>query len=419
MRLLAIVMLIGASGLNAAPVVPEVSPKEAAVLARVQSLASSNQVQALSLLDDEAEHASGAASACMRGNLLMQLDRAKDAVGAYEKALVLLPDYTDALVNLGRAHLMLDAPDKTLEVYRRVIALGEADAEIYQVMGHAFLMKEQAVSAETAFREVLLRQVDDRDARRGLAKALLDQERYKEAGAMVRELLVMMPSDAELWALRANLLVAADRLDDALVSIESARRVARVPSSLLVMLGDLYLQRQQPAYAVIAYEEAFTLEAPSIDVLLRIADSFLRVDDPDRCRTYLLRAEALLKDRPVSAEVVRVRTLKARLAYRQQNYEEARVLTAAGLKADPLDGALLVLMGDISAAEKKVDDAVVMYRRAARVDGYRAEARVKHAQLEVSQRRLESAVRLLEEALALKPSPHVKRYLERLKTFID
>ena len=419
MRLLLALSFVGAAGLQAAPVVPEVSAKEAAVLARVQSIASTNQVQALSLLDENAGDAAGAASACMRGNLLMQLDRSEDAVRAYEEALKLLPDYTDALVNLGRAHVMLDAPDKALAVYRRVIALGEADAEIYLVMGHAFLMKEQPVSAETAFREVLLRQVDDQDARRGLAKALLDQERYKDAAAIVRELLAVAPSDAELWAIRVNVLLQQDRLDEAVVAIETASRVSSLPPTLLLTLGDLYVRREQPANAVVAYEAAFALEPPHVDTLLRIADSFLRVDELERCRAYLQRSGALLKKKKMSEAAARARVLKARLAFREENYTDARSLAAAGLKDDPLDGALLILMGDIAAAQKQVDDAVVMYRRAARVDGYRADARIRHAQLEVSQQRVESAVRLLEEALALKPSPHVKRYLERLKTFVD
>jgi hypothetical protein len=56
-----------------------------------------------------------------------------------------------------------------------------------------------------------------------------------------------------------------------------------------------------------------------------------------------------------------------------------------------------------------------MYERAARVEGFAAQAKVKIAQIYVSQSRFSDALPLLRDAQALKPREDVARYIEQVE----
>jgi cytochrome c-type biogenesis protein CcmH/NrfG len=85
------------------------------------------------------------------------------------------------------------------------------------------------------------------------------------------------------------------------------------------------------------------------------------------------------------------------------------------IELDPLDGEALMLLGQYHNRGGRPDQAILFYERAARIDAFAAGAKVKMAQVYVSQGRFGDALPLLRDAQAIKPREDVARYLEQVE----
>ncbi len=183
--------------------------------------------------------------------------------------------------------------------------------------GTLLLEKHNAADAETSFREVLKVDPDNPDAHVGLARAALD-DRYDAPAArdQLARALAVNPAHAGGLALRAELALDAEDFAAARADVEAIRRsnprdpgAARIEAAAALLLDD---------------REAFA-RAREIDLAVHPHDGGF----------FAFVADALS---------------------RQRRYEEARLVAAEGVSADPDDaGCLSVLattllrLGDESA----------------------------------------------------------------------
>lgn len=75
-----------------------------------------------------------------KGDVLLKLNRTRDAKTSFEKALHYNPKYTDALFNLGTAHLQLGERGEAERCYRQALALDRH--HLYSLLSLALLIKE-------------------------------------------------------------------------------------------------------------------------------------------------------------------------------------------------------------------------------------------------------------------------------------
>ena len=342
----------------------------------------------------------------------------EEARKAYENALRKLPKFRKAMANLGRVHLLQDNVDEAVRVYQSLVRDGQADEKVLVLLGHALLLAGQDVSAENAYRQALLLKPNDIDAMLGLARCLLQQERHREAVSLLGELLTQNADSEELWLLRANAYLALDRVEEALVSLESARRLGVASPEMLATLGDLYLNRQQPDEAVTAYEEAFGGKDPSLRRILRAAEGFMMIEDVAHAEKLVERAADVEAKTPDRVEPdVRGRLLrpKADLTMLKGDTDKAGKLYEDILREDPLNGDVLITLGDLRRQNGALEEAVMTYERAARISGHEARALVRQAQVEIERERYGRSVELLEAAQAFDEQPHVARYLQQVR----
>jgi len=85
------------------------------------------------------------------------------------------------------------------------------------------------------------------------------------------------------------------------------------------------------------------------------------------------------------------------------------------IERNPLDGEALLLAGDYYAKNDQREKAEFRYDAASKLQGFEAEAFVKHAQLLVQSQKYVPAVELLHKAQKIKPRDNVQRYLEKLE----
>jgi len=82
---------------------------------------------------------------------------------------------------------------------------------------------------------------------------------------------------------------------------------------------------------------------------------------------------------------------------------------------DPLDGEALILLGQHSARAGNPEQAVFYYERAANLEKFEADAKVRHAQLLVGQGKYQEALPLLRRAQSIKPRDNIQQYLEQIE----
>ena len=72
-----------------------------------------------------------------KGNMLLQLNRSKKAIEAYDKVLSLDPSYAPAWVTKGQIFDALDAYDKAISCYEQALKINPADITILPLIGIA------------------------------------------------------------------------------------------------------------------------------------------------------------------------------------------------------------------------------------------------------------------------------------------
>jgi cytochrome c-type biogenesis protein CcmH/NrfG len=403
------------------PFEPVVSRREAGVLQEAMYLSTNSLEAAIARLREADREDASAALDFTLGNLYVQTNRLEDAEAAYRAAIEKHPRFRAALNNLGRVLLMQDRPDAAAEMFAGLLRDGQADAESLLLLGHAYDLGGKSLSAEGAFRQALLLAPDSGDARRGLARALLAQGRLTECAALLGELVREQPGASELWNLLAGASVERGRNDDAIVALETARRLDAATPSMLATLGDLYINAGRPADAMIAYRAAFAAVDADAARRLRAVEALQALGEFDGARELLgdLRGEADSQVQALPAgQQHALRRLEAAQARLEGRIDDARRLTEAVLADNPLDGDALLMLGELYREAGSVEEAVMTFERAARLSGFEARGLVRQAQAEIERGRYAVAVELLERAQAFDPKPHVARYLEQVRRLV-
>jgi len=79
-----------------------------------------------------------AAAANKRGVALVELDRKDDARTAFERALLIVPKFAPALVNIGNLHLEAGDPDEAIRYYESAVRSDEDYALAHHNLGVAY-----------------------------------------------------------------------------------------------------------------------------------------------------------------------------------------------------------------------------------------------------------------------------------------
>jgi Flp pilus assembly protein TadD len=107
--------------------------------------------------------------------------------------------------------------------------------------------------------------------------------------------------------------------------------------------------------------------------------------------------------------------MKARMAVAKGSGEEEARILGEIVTIDPLDGEALILLGQYHARKGDAEQAVFMYERAAKLDKFEADAKVRHAQLLVGQGKYADALPLLRSAQQVRPRENIQQYMEQVE----
>jgi tetratricopeptide (TPR) repeat protein len=407
---------IGSYGINA-DVEPRVTPDEVKTLEKIRPLMADDLPKAEATLLKQLDPKCSAILDFTMGGICFQQDRMDEALTHYQTAVQKFPSFRRAWRNVGLIRARNGQFDDAIAAFTRMIELGGGDAYSYGLLGYAYASKQDYQAAEAAYRNALLLQPQNTEWRLGLTRCVFKQQKFEDAATLLDALIERYPEKADFWMLQAHTYLGMKQPLKAAENLEAVDHLGQATLDSQYTLGDIYLTENLMDLAARAYNRAI-----DIDVSQPLARS-LRAAELLASRGGLTQAKLVTEhihnscDQNIDeSDRRKLLKIEARLSMASGEGSDA---TAAVLEEiiqiDPLDGEALMLLGQHYSKQGEPDRALLYFERAASLDAYEANAKVRHAQVLVSMGRYADAVPLLRRAQEIKPRDDINRYLEQVE----
>lgn len=346
----------------------------------------------------------------------------KKAAEGYRTCTIKHVKYRRAWRNLAIVSLRLQDYTNARDAFQQVIMLGGGDPDTYGLLGFCYTTLGDHLPAESAFRMANLMDPDKKDWRMGLIRSFLLQKRYPEAVALTAKMLEDEPTNDRLWLFQANAYIGMEQFDKASENYEILDGLGKSTVQSLSMLANIYTNQGLFDTAVQRYQQAIELASPEqresmLPRLLNAARVLSSRGEASRDATKAMintietKYSGSIKDKDLTALL----RLSARIALAEGSDDRQAEILEDVVKLDPLDGEALILLGQHYTRLQEWPRAISFYERAANIEGFEADAKVRHAQALVLSDRAAQALPLLREAQQIKPRESVQQYLEAVE----
>jgi len=167
------------------------------------------------------------------GTLLAQGGDLPAAIGKFQAALATTPDYPDALNNLGYALLLTGRPEEARKLYEKALALQPDFPEALNNLGLILGREGEMERAEHYFREALAKRRDYGEAANNLALILVARGQPEDAVRLLEGFLQTRPESEDTYIALAKIYLATDRPREGLQVLE--RLLRRNPTHALAL----------------------------------------------------------------------------------------------------------------------------------------------------------------------------------------
>jgi tetratricopeptide (TPR) repeat protein len=407
---------IGGYGVSA-DIEPRIAQDDMALLELVRQLMADELPAAETLLKGSVRPEVSAVIDLTLGGVQFQQDKIDDALVNYRNAVAKFPNFRRAYRSIGLICTRKSQYEAAIAAFNKMIELGGADAYSYGLLGFCHSARGDYQPSEAAYRNALLLQPDNVEWRLGLTRSVFKQAKYEDAASLLDVLITNYPDKADFWLLQSHTYLGLKQPMKAAVNLEALDSIGKSTVDSLFTLGDIYVSEALPDMALSAYDRAIA-KNPSQPVSrsIRAAEVLAARGGLLQSKTLLTHVKANWNDTLSDTDRRKVLKLQARLTMNSGSgdAETATVLEEV-IALDPLDGEALMLLGQHYNRISQPDKAILYYERAARIDSFAANAKVKIAQVFVAQGRFTEALPLLRDAQSLKPRDDIARYIEQVE----
>jgi tetratricopeptide (TPR) repeat protein len=209
--------------------------------------------------------------------------RLQDAVAAFQQALRVQPNYTDAHGNLGNIYYYQGRHDEAVASYRRAIALKPTSGTFHSNLGNVLAEQHKFQEAEVACREAVRLQPTDPGSHNNLGNALKGQGKLDEAAASYREALRIQPNSPDAHHNLGLVLAEQHKHTEAIESYQEAIRL-------------------KPDYVdAIAAAAAALVDQKKLDEGIAVAHQALHLQPNCALARWALGVAHMAKDEPLKA----------------------------------------------------------------------------------------------------------------------
>lgn len=398
---------------------PKITIVEREIITQIQALLPDNVDSAISLLETAITDESSAAMTLILGNLYFQKDNLKLAKHYFLEVSKRFPYYLLNQRTLAYLNVRMEDFEEAIIYLRKTIALGNTEGRTYGLLGYCYQLQEDYIAAEHAFSLAVMIEPEEKSWKVQLAQNYLLQQRYSESNTLFQELLAIDPENPEFWLLQANGYIGLGNIDAAAANFEILNRMNQAPADSLLLLGDIYINRQMLKLAYNAYS-ASVIKDPeqNIDSPIRAVRSLINYGAYNEASDLIFKIRRLYRGRNTEGEELTILTMQSQIAIARGENEKAKATLEEIIKRDPKQGRALIILGNFYGKEGETEKAVIKLDLAKELDDFKAEALVVHAQLLAKSKEYVEAAELLHEAQSLEFKENVDDFLKKLEHII-
>jgi len=194
------------------------------------------------------------------GVTLMRLGKVQEAIGHYEQAVRLKPDYADAHDNLGVALEQAGRGQEAIGHYEQALRIKPDYAEAHNNLGNALDELDRPQEAVGHYEQALRIKPDYADAHYNLGNALLRAGKVPEAIGHYEQALRIKPDYAEAHDNLGSALVQAGKVPEAIGHYEQALRIKPDYADAQYNLGIALVQVGMLREAIEHWEQALRIK---------------------------------------------------------------------------------------------------------------------------------------------------------------
>jgi protein O-mannosyl-transferase len=233
------------------------------------------------------------------GDAWKEQGNAASAIGCYERALALKPDFTEALTNLyeflsAQGNLAQGAAD-----LRRILAQRPDEAWPHSNLARFLMAVSQPEEAFDHFNRSVEIEPQNIELRLRLIDFLLNRGRIDEAVAQTRIVLQMHPDSADAVLASARVLIAQGRDGEALTESLRALRIRPDLAEAYLNIANIDMRQGKYARAATYFEKAVDFAPRSLEAQHNLA---LALDHLGKKSEAIVHFRKALEIKPTSAE---------------------------------------------------------------------------------------------------------------------
>ncbi|NJK66188.1 MAG: tetratricopeptide repeat protein [Microcoleus sp. SU_5_3] len=191
-----------------------------------------------------------------RGNTLYNLNRFKEALETYDRAIAIRPDYAEVWQEKAKTLYELKKYRESQSAYDKAIELKPEYLEAWTGRGYALDKLQQPQGAIVSFENALKIQPDYPAAWQGRGDAMLNSQRYEEAIASYEKAVQFQPNLYQAWYNRGQAHQSLKQYEQAVQSYQKALEIKSDNSEAWNNLGNAFLELNKNQEAFESYEKA-------------------------------------------------------------------------------------------------------------------------------------------------------------------
>ncbi len=394
---------------------PKISAEEKAIFDQVAQIAGSQPQQAINLLESARTPESSGAIDFILGALYQQAGQETRAIASYEAAIRKFPNFLRAYRNLGLAYVQRNEFEKALPMLVKTIESGGGDGTSFGLLGFTLLNLERNSNALDAYRMALIFEPDSKDWRTGKLKALLTLNQYEEAIGMLYEMIAEDGDNPDLWLTQANAFLGLEEVELAAANINVARALGFESAETLVLLGNIYMNRELPALAAEPYLAALDSGQVPVDRAVRLGETMAVRASAEVAQGVLDRIQSRYADQLDARQELTLLSLEANIALNQGEEDRAAELLQQVVSRDPTNGRALLTLAEYHVNRGEEEKAIFNFEAAADDEDVAVRALVGHARLLIGRREYRQALQLLERAYSIDPRRYLADYIAQVE----
>lgn len=332
-----------------------------------------------------------------RGNTLYNLNRFKEALENYDRAISIRPDYAEVWQDKAKTLYELKQYRESQSAYDKAIELKPEYLEAWTGRGYALDKLQQSQGAISSFDNALKIKPDYPQAWQGKGDALLNSQRYEDAIASYEKAVEFQPNLYQAWYNRGQAQQNLKHYEPAVQSYQKAVEIKSDNPEAWNNLGNVFLELNKNQEAFESYEKAVRFQ-------------------PNFHQAWYSKGIALLKMRRHEEAVEAYETtVKLKPDYSQawynlgwsyhelRRYEQAIECYSKALDLNPRKEQAWYNRGNAQYNLKRYEEAIASYSEAVYVKPDYSEAWYSRGNALVAVKRYQDAIASYDKAMRYKP----------------